>query len=194
MNIPKIARLLFVLITFFSVAQFAAMAIPAAPSPIAPAAGASVSAPLSISWSAVTDPSGIIAYNWQVSASSTFGVVVAQNSTMGPTQDTVSGVANGTYFWRVQAVNSAFVQGTWSSPRSFVISGTGAGALAAPTLNPTKAYSTFHPREVIGFSWSPVPGAATYILQAATDPRVRSNTAFASFIIISPCFFSRARP
>ena len=170
MNTQRLARLLFIFISLLSFAQFAAAAVPAAPSPIAPAAGASVSAPLSISWSAVSDPSGIIAYNWQVSASSTFGTVVAQNSTMGPTQDTVSGLSNGTYFWRVQAVNSAFVQGTWSSPRSFTVSGTTAGGLGAPTLDPTHAYSTFHPREVIVFSWSPVPGAATYILQAATDP------------------------
>jgi len=169
MNIPRFAKQLFILIAFFSVAQFAAAAVPAAPSPIAPAAGASVTSPLSISWSAVTDPSSIIAYNWQVSASSTFGTVVAQNSTMGPTQDTVSGLTNGTYFWRVQAVNGAFVQGTWSQARSFVISGTTAGGLSAPTLNPTHAYSTFHPREVIVFSWTPVPGAASYILQAATD-------------------------
>src|SRR5216684_2480750 len=169
MNIPRFAKQLFILIAFFGVAQFAAAAVPAAPSPIAPAAGASVTSPLSISWSAVTDPSSIIAYNWQVSASSTFGTVVAQNSTMGPTQDTVSGLTNGTYFWRVQAVNGAFVQGTWSQARSFVISGTTAGGLSAPTLNPTHAYSTFHPREVIVFSWTPVPGAASYILQAATD-------------------------
>ncbi len=93
MNIPRFAKQLFILFAFFSVAQFAAAAVPAAPSPIAPAAGASVTSPLSISWSAVTDPSSIIAYNWQVSASSTFGTVVAQNSTMGPTQDTVSGLA-----------------------------------------------------------------------------------------------------
>jgi hypothetical protein len=170
MYIHRFARLFILLISFFTVAQFASAAIPAAPSPIAPAAGASVTAPFSISWAAVTDPSGIVAYNWQVSASSTFGIVIASNSTNGATQDTVSGLANGSYFWRVQAVNSAFVQGTWSSPRSVVITGAGAGALAAPTLNPTKAYSTFHPREAIQFTWTAVPGAVSYVLQAATDP------------------------
>ncbi len=169
MKSPQFAKLLLVVALILTFAQFAIAAVPAAPSPLSPAAGASVSAPLTISWSAITDPAGIIAYNWQVSASSTFGVVVAQNSTMGPTQDTVSGLANGTYFWRVQAVNGSFVQGTWSQGRSFTITGAGAGALAPPTLNPTKAYSTFHPREAIVFSWTPVPGAASYILQTATD-------------------------
>src|SRR5712692_3219774 len=178
MNIPRFAKQLFILIAFFGVAQFAAAAVPAAPSPIAPAAGASVTSPLSISWSAVTDPSGIIAYNWQVSASSTFCTVVAQNSTMGPTQDTVSGLTNGTYFWRVQAVNGAFVQGTWSQAWSFSVTGVGSGAPGSPTLAPTKGYSTFHPMEVMTFNWSAVPGAATYVLEAATDPNFPVLTRF----------------
>jgi hypothetical protein len=188
MKSPQFTKLLLVVALILTFAQFAIAAVPAAPSPLSPAAGASVPAPLTISWSAVTDPAGIIAYNWQVSASSTFGVVVAQNSTMGPTQDTVSGLANGTYFWRVQAVNSSFVQGTWSQARSFSINGATAGSLAGPTLNPTKAYSTFHPREVIVFSWSPVPGAATYILQAATDPSFPVATRLQFDNIPSPSF------
>ena len=188
MKSPQFAKLLLVVALILTFAQFAIAAVPAAPSPLSPAAGASVSAPLTISWSAVTDPAGIIAYNWQVSASSTFGVVVAQNSTMGPTQDTVSGLANGTYFWRVQAVNGSFVQGTWSQARSFSITGAGAGALAPPTLNPTKAYSTFHPREVIVFSWTPVAGAASYILQAATDSSFPVATRLQFDNIPSPSF------
>src|SRR5207302_2439748 len=71
---------------------------PAAPTPLAPVNGASVTVPFTASWSAVSDPSGIIAYNWQVSPSSTFAPVILQNSTSGQTQATVSGLANGTYF------------------------------------------------------------------------------------------------
>src|SRR5438093_11746842 len=78
---------------------------PPAPEPLAPAAGASVQEPFTISWSSVSDPSGIVAYNWQVSSSSSFTPVVLQNSTNGPTTAaTVTGLAQGTYFWRVQAV------------------------------------------------------------------------------------------
>src|SRR5690349_6026845 len=58
---------------------------PPAPSPLAPANGASVTVPFTISWSAVSDPSGIVAYNWQVSPSSTFSTVVALDSTSGQT-------------------------------------------------------------------------------------------------------------
>ncbi len=69
------------------------------------------------------------------------------------------------------------------------------GAPAAPTLAPTQAYSTFHPMEVIRFSWSAVPQAATYVLQASTDPSFPPtstikfdnipNTAFA-FAVANP--------
>jgi len=126
--------------------------------------------PFTIAWSSVTDPNGVVAYNWQVSPSSTFSPVVLQGSTNGGTSAVVSGLANGGFFWRVQAVSGAFEQGAWSEPRTFTVNGTGSGALAAPALDPTKAYSTFHPDEVITFTWSAVPGAATYLLQASTDP------------------------
>jgi hypothetical protein len=141
-------------------------AAPPAPSAVSPAEGAGVTEPFTISWTAVSDPTGIIAYNWQVSSSSTFTSVLLQNSTNGETQASVSGLANGAYFWRVQAVNGAFEQGAWSQPRSFTVTGAG----GAPSLAPPKGYSTFHPFEVMTFTWSAVPDAATYILQYSTDP------------------------
>jgi hypothetical protein len=170
MKNPLVARLLFISVLIIFAASFAAAAV-AVPTQLAPAAAASVTSPVSISWSAVTDPSGILGYNWQVSTSSSFPTIAMQNSTnVGITTDVVSGLPNGTYYWRVQAVSGAFVQGAWSAARSFTITGTGAGSLAAPTLAPTKGYSTFHPFETTTFNWSAVPGAASYILQASTDP------------------------
>ena len=158
--------LLFAILLCVSAAGRAIAAAPPAPSPVSPADGASVTEPFTISWTAVSDPTGIIAYNWQVSSSSTFTSLLLQNSTNGATQDSVSGLADGTYFWRVQAVNGAFEQGAWSQPRSFTVTGAG----GAPSLAPTKGYSTFHPFEVMTFTWSAVPGAATYELQYSTDP------------------------
>jgi hypothetical protein len=143
---------------------------PPAPALLGPANGAQVTEPFTISWSAVTDPSGIVAYNWQVSPSSSFSPVVALDSTSGPTQDTVDGLATGTYFWRVQAVNGNFVQGAWSSGRSFTVTGANSGAPGSPTLNPPHGATQFHPMEVISFDWSAVPGAVTYNVDAATDP------------------------
>jgi len=170
---------------------FAAVAVP---SPLSPASGSNLTSPLTISWSAVTDPSGILGYNWQVSTSSTFPTVALQNSTnVGITQDTVSGLPNGTYFWRVQAVSGAFVKGPWSSPRSFNITGAGAGQPGAPVLSPTKAYSTFHPLEVITFNWSPVPGATSYVLQSSKDPSFPVTTSV-SFNNIPDATYSFSTP
>ena len=157
-----------ILVLGASCSAFAAVAVP---NPLSPASGASLTSPLTISWSAVTDPSGILGYNWQVSTSSTFPTIALQNSTnVGTTQDTVSGLPNGTYFWRVQAVSGAFVKSAWSAARSFNITGAGAGQPGAPALSPTKGYSTFHPLEVITFNWSPVAGATSYVLQTSKDP------------------------
>jgi hypothetical protein len=158
-----------VVLFIFSVAAAAQAktVVPPAPTLLAPAAGAGVQIPFTISWSAVTDPSGIVAYNWQVSTSSAFTNIVVQNSTSGQTQDTVGGLANGTYFWRVQAVSGAQVQGAWSATRSFTVTGT---ASDVPALNPPKGYSTFHPMEVMTFNWTAVPGAASYVFQFSRDP------------------------
>ncbi len=142
---------------------------PPAPTLLSPANSASVQSPFTISWSAVSDPSGILAYNWQVSATSNFSSYLLNNSTMGPTQDTVSGLPPGTYFWHVQAVDNAFVQSAWSQPFKVTITGAGSGSLPAPVMGPPKGYSTFHPFEAMTFNWSVVPGAATYTVEFATD-------------------------
>lgn len=167
-SVRRSLTLLFSFIVFLSAASHA-LAVPPAPSPISPTDGAVVSEPFTISWSAVTDPSGIVAYNWQVSASSTFTSVLVQSSTNGATQDTVSGLANGTYFWRVQAVSGDFAQSAWSQPRSFTVTAAGTGSPGTPSLGPPQGYSTFHPFEVMTFVWSAVPDAATYVLQYSTD-------------------------
>src|SRR6478752_4575902 len=170
---------------------FAAVAVP---NPLSPALGSNLTSPLTISWSAVTDPSGILGYNWQVSTSSTFPTVALQNSTNADViQDTISGLANGTYFWRVQAVSGAFVKGAWSQPRSFNITGAGPGQPGAPTLSPTKAYSTFHPLEVMTFNWSPVAGATSYVLQTSKDPSFPVTTT-ASFNNIPNNTYSFSTP
>jgi hypothetical protein len=167
-----------ILVLGTSYSAFAAVAVP---NSLSPTSGASLQSPLTISWSAVTDSSGILGYNWQVSTSSTFPTIALQNSTnVGTTQDTVSGLPNGTYFWRVQAVSGAFVKSAWSAARSFSITGAGPGQPGAPTLSPTKAYSTFHPLEVVWFNWSPVTGAASYVLQVSQDSTfpVTTSTSF----------------
>ena len=188
LNRSSLTLLFLLALSFLTASLPAAAATPPAPGPLSPAAGASVTAPFTISWSAVSDPSGIVAYNWEASTSSTFSTIAAHNSTNGATQDTVSGLANGTYFWHVQSVNGSFTQSAWSAARTFSITGVSAGGLAAPNMGPTKGYATFHPLEVMTFNWSAVTGASTYLLQAATDASFPVSTTFEINNIPSPTY------
>jgi hypothetical protein len=43
--------------------------------------------------------------------------------------------------------------------KSFTVIGAGTAAPQTPTLDDPKGYATFHPREVMTFSWTAVPGA-----------------------------------
>ncbi len=144
---------------------------PAAPQLLGPADGASVTIPFTISWTAVSEAGG---YNWQLSRSSDFGTVIERNLVLlvgaETTDDTISGIPTGTYFWRVQAVSRDLEPGAWSAARRVMVTGAGPGVPAAPTLNPPDGGSQFHPLETITFSWTAVPGAVSYILQESTDP------------------------
>ncbi len=151
-----------------------AVAPPAAPTPLSPADGASVTTPFTIAWSATIDPTALNGgYNWEVGTSPTFATVVARNSTNPQTtQAVVSGLPAGTYYWRVDAASPVFTEGVsaWSTPRSVVVTGIGAGAPATPTLLPTQGYATFHPEEVLRFHWTRAAGAITYRLEVSSDP------------------------
>jgi hypothetical protein len=146
---------------------------PPAPTVVGPANGASVTSPFTISWSPVTsNPSGVVAYNYQVSTSPTFTPVIYQDSVNSPTtQDVVSGLPSGTYYWHVQAVNGDMQQGAWSETRSVTVTGVGASTPGTPVLAPTQAYNTFHPLETGSTWWNPVPGAASYVFETSIgDP------------------------
>src|SRR5215831_21195262 len=89
----------------------AAQTPPPSPSLVEPAVGAALVQPITLGWNAVVDPAGPIgSYTWQVGTSATFGTIIAAGATNlsldgipVPTHDTVSGLPNGTYFWRVKA-------------------------------------------------------------------------------------------
>jgi hypothetical protein len=149
--VDRVPLLITLLVALFGTSGIVSAA-PAAPTPLAPANSAAVTVPFTISWSGVSDPSGIIAYNWEVSPSSTMSPSVENGSTSGQTQATVSGLANGTYFWHVQAVNGAFVQGAWSTTRAVTVTGANAGSPGSPTLNAPQGGTQFHPMESITFT------------------------------------------
>ena len=140
---------------------------PPAPTPLTPASGASVTVPFTLSWSAVSDSAGTADYNWQVSPSGSMSPIVAQGTDVAPrTSDTVSGLANGTYYWQVQAVDTNLIVGPYSSPQTFTVTGANSGELPAPTLNPPQTGATsFHPYFSFAMSWSAVAGATGYDLE-----------------------------
>ncbi len=159
------------LVAVFAAAGRSTARAQSAPSPLTPANGANVTVPLTISWSAVLPPGQLNGgYNWHVSTSPSFSpLVLADATNAATTQDTVSGLTVGTYFWRVNAVDSALQTSAWSATRSFNVTGAGPGTPGTPVLAPTRGYSTFHPWESIHFDWSVVPDAVTYRLEVSND-------------------------
>ena len=119
-------------------------------------------------------------YTWQVSTTSGFTFLIAsgftdtRNGDPIPTQDRVSGLPNGTYFWRVKAtqmVGGAIgaIDSAWSAVRSFTVTGLGA-APATPTITGPTNGSQFHAYETFNIRWTAVPGAQYYVLEADDEP------------------------
>src|SRR3989441_6991709 len=156
---------------------------PPAPALIQPAAGAALVQPITLSWNAVVDPAGPIgSYTWEVSNTSTFGVVIASgftNASGDPnipthTQDKVSGLPNGTYFLRVKATQIVggvvfAVDSAWSPVRTFTIVGLGP-APGRPTFTSPATGAQFHVREFFLINWTNVVDAHHYLLEADDEP------------------------
>lgn len=160
-----------------------AQTTPAAPALVAPASGASVVQPVALDWNPTSATGGPIgSYTWQVSTSSTFTTIVASGftnmdndpSVPTATQDKVSGLPNGTYFWRVKATQlvggaTGSVESAWSAVRSFTVTGLGA-APATPQFTTPGNNAQFHVRENFDLKWSAVPGAHYYLLEIDDEP------------------------
>lgn len=171
---------------------------PPAPVLAAPANGASVVQPITLDWNAVSDPDGPIgSYTWQIATTSGFASIIASGftnidsdpSVPTPTADKVSGLPNGTYFWRVKAfqlVGGAFgsVESPWSAVRSFTVSGLGP-APATPSFIAPANNAQFHVRESFNIQWTAVPNAESYILEADDEP----TFSFPINLMLSPINF-----
>ena len=156
---------------------------PPAPVLIQPAAGAALVQPITLAWSAVVDPGGPIgSYTWQVSPTSTFGVIIASGFTNASgdasiptrTQDKVSGLPNGTYFWRVKATQIVggvvfALDSAWSPVQSFTVVGLGP-APGRPTFTSPATGAQFHVREFFLINWTAVVDAHHYLLEADDEP------------------------
>ena len=171
-----------VFLTVASALEAAAQA-PPAPVLVAPANGAALVQPIGLEWDAVVDPDGPIgSYTWQVSSTSTFGVVIASgftNESGDPsiptrTDDKVSGLPNGTYFWRVKATQivggaTFSIDSPWSEVRSFTVVGLGP-APGRPSFTSPASPAQFHVREFFMINWTAVPDAHHYVLEADDEP------------------------
>src|SRR6185312_6535758 len=156
-------------------------AAPPAPVLVSPANGTSLVQPITLDWNPVSAPGGPIgSYTWQVSTTSTFTTIIASGFTnidSDPsiptrTADRVSGLPNGTYFWRVKCSQlgpNGGVDSPWSTVRSFTVTGLGP-APAAPTFITPANDAQFHLVESFNIQWSPVVNAQSYILEADDEP------------------------
>src|SRR5215510_3775599 len=155
---------------------------PPAPSLLQPANGGALVQPITIQWSAVVDPDGPIgSYLWQVGTSSTFSTIIASgfqnmisDTIPTPTQDKVSGLPVGTYFWRVKATQMVggavgSIDSAWSQVQTFTVTGLGP-APGTPSIISPATPASFHVREFFDITWSAVPGANYYLLEVDDDP------------------------
>src|SRR4051812_13068297 len=120
-----------------TVTNAAAQTPPPAPTLVAPNSGASAMQPVSLQWTAVSDPDGPIgSYTWQVATTNAFSVVIAdgftdvRNGDPIPTVARLSGLANGTYFWRVKATQivggpTGPIDSPWAAGRPLPVPGRG---------------------------------------------------------------------
>jgi hypothetical protein len=156
---------------------------PPAPTLVAPANAATLVQPITLDWNPVSASGGPIgSYTWQVGTSSTFATIIASgftNMESDPTiptrtEDKLSGLPNGTYFWRVKATQlvggaTGSVETAWSTVRTFTVSGPGPAPSAPSFITPSNN-AQFHLRESFSIQWTAVPGAQHYILEADDEP------------------------
>ena len=74
-----------------------------------------------VSWSAVTDSVGVDSYAVEASKNTAFtNIAFTDTVDQANTSDTVTGLYNDTYYWRVRAIDDLANAGTYSSTRGFV--------------------------------------------------------------------------
>jgi hypothetical protein len=140
----------------------------AAPGQVSPADGARVQAMPSFSWKPVR---GAVRYEFQLSADPNFkSIVLGQGNGSYQTPNTFASVnkavANGSYYWRVRAIDSRDRVGRWSRVWSIDKDWTDAPQL----LGPVNGESVSYPRTPLVLRWQPVPNAFKYVVRIATDP------------------------
>lgn len=149
-----------------------ARAAVARPTQTAPAAGAVVQFVPSFAWTPVARADK---YEFQISADAGMNSPVLGSGKddffTRNTRATLSQtIPNGTYWWRVRAANAAGDVSQWTEPRAFRKLWN-----LQPTLqSPSSGAPLTFPSNPVVLSWSGVPGAAHYLVSAASDPSLGS--------------------
>lgn len=142
---------------------FADAATLRAPSLEAPAAGATVQAPPTLTWRPVK---GAARYDVQVAADRQFGSISLSARTRNTAATLKTTLIDGTYFWRVRAISAGRKVGRWSAPRDVVKS----WSTAPELVRPIDDFGAVWPVAPLVLEWTPVPRATSYIVTVATDP------------------------
>jgi hypothetical protein len=112
-------------------------------------------------------------YEFQLSDDSGFRSIVTGGSV--PTMNTAftleHSLPDGTYFWRVRAVNAKDDAGRWSHGRSFTKRWSNRPTLLGPTDGTVVKY----PTDPLVLRWEPVPHAVKYVVTVAADPALASQ-------------------
>src|SRR5262245_47122702 len=164
-----------------------AAAAPPAPTLVEPAGGAALVQPVALRWSAVVDPTGpLVSYTWQVGTTSAFTLVIASGFTDTrdgdpvPTRARVSGLPNGTYFWRVKATQNVggavgAADSAWSAVRSFTVTGLGPAPAGTPSITGPGNGSRFHSYEFFTIVAVGGTGSASFATGTAITRRVTNG-------------------
>jgi len=138
---------------------------PAAPTLVSPTSGATINiATPSLGWLVVTDPSGV-SYRVQVASDSGFNSLVVDVSSLAASAYTTAALAQGTWYWRVKAVDGVGNESAWSAQRNFIID----TAPAVPTLlSPANASRIRVSSPNLGWSAVSDPQGVNYSVQVST--------------------------
>jgi hypothetical protein len=155
------------------VAEAAALRRLAAPRQLSPAPGATVKAVPSFAWARVP---GAIKYEFQLAADDDFrSSVLGQRRTSLFTANLFASIdralSDGSYFWRVRAIDKRSRAGRWTKARSFKKEWGQPPTLLAPVAGAPVAY----PGESLLMRWTPVPRAYKYRVEIATDPALANS-------------------
>lgn len=140
----------------------------AAPTPLSPANDAAVDSVPPFSWRRVARAAQ---YEFQLSADARFRSTLASFATRNTSATIEETLFDGTYHWRVRAVNAAGTGGPWSRTRSVRKRWPGEPVLLSPE---PEARITYPSRPLV-LRWAPAPHATKYEVAISSAPSLAGN-------------------